>query len=138
MKRGNISNQAAFICAIDWRVLMETNFLKSSWRLLFSSGSLKERIRRALPLRKGAKSWLERCWETRFCVVTVGLNELLQKGVEIALGDLVAEFEHFETQGEVSTWLRQTPQVYRVYTADSALLGMDSVTKKHSGWSEKP
>lgn len=141
MRRGELSCQPQPVCGLDWRILIEPKypdawFAKYLPALPLQAG-FEKTARALLPLRSGAKGWLERNWETRFCVVAVGVPDLI--GVlGMVLEDRVAEIEHFENPGALRTWLRQNPQVYRVLTADLALIGLDGIALPFSGWAQTP
>lgn len=140
MLRGELSSRPQPICAVDWRILVEPRYPEGWFRkmipqLLLQAG-FESRMRALLPMKKGARRWLERNFETRFCAIVVGSEEILPS-IEMVLADHVAEFEFFDDPGELRTWLRQTPEVYRLYTNDPALLGIDDTTRPHSGWNEK-
>jgi hypothetical protein len=144
MLRGDISNQPAPICAIDWRVLMQPKDEIKDWLSLLNllaPGKIgfTDRVEKAFPLRKGAKEWLERCWETRFCVVIVGERGTMKVIVREVLNKYIADGAYFESLTELRRWLETTPEVYRCYTNDTGWLSVfDDTVRVHSGWNEKP
>ena len=140
MRKGELTTRPQPVCAVDYRILVEPKygygwFTHNLPQMLWAAG-MEDRIRRLLPIRKGAKWWLERNWEHRFCAVTVA-QPLLIPSIKLVLGDYVAEFEHFADPGELSVWLRQTPEVESFYTVDPALLGLDERIRPFHGWGEK-
>jgi len=140
MQRGELSNRPAAICGVDYRVLLDIRF-PYGWFLvkvpeLLLSKHFEGMMREALPWRVGARGWLERNWERRFASVSVGVP-LLAPAIDMILGDYIAEQYHFDTVQDFRQWVRITPQVYRVFTEDAALLGLDNITSRLSGWTEK-
>lgn len=141
MKKGELSNRPAAICAVDYKILLDEKreyawFVKKIPELLLHK-SFETLMKRALPIKKGARFWIETAMEEhRVVAISVGVP-LLARAIDMVLGDYVVETFHFDDQHEFRLWLRQTPQVYRVFTNDSRLLGLDGITAPHSGWSEK-
>jgi hypothetical protein len=140
MLRGEFSNRPAAICGIDYRVLIEERqeyswFIKKVPELLLHK-SFETVMKRALPVKKGAKGWLETNTENRIVVFSVGVP-LLERALDMVIGDYVAETYHFYDKAEFRFWLRQTPHVYKVYTNDFGLIGLEGITVRHSGWSER-
>jgi hypothetical protein len=141
MLRGELSNRPAAICAVDYKILIDEKreyawFVKKIPELLLHK-SFETLMKRALPIKKGARSWIDSAIEEhRVVAISVGVP-LLARAIDMVLGDYVVETFHFDDQHEFRLWLRQTPQVYKVFTNDSRLLGLDGITTAHSGWSEK-
>jgi hypothetical protein len=141
MLKGEISNRPAAICAVDYKILLDEKreyawFVKKIPELLLHK-SFETLMKRALPIKSGARAWIENAVEEhRVVALSVGVP-LLARAIDMILGDYVVETFHFDDPPEFRLWLRQTPQVYKVFTNDTRLLGIDSVTTPHSGWSEK-
>jgi hypothetical protein len=140
MLRGELSNQPAAICAIDYRILLDTKkpmvwFAKTIPNLI-NSTRFENAMKKALPLKQGAALWLDRNWERRFAVISVGVSSL-GRAIDMVLGDYLAEGYHFEDRNEFRRWILETKQLYKVYTNDPLLLGMDEIIQRHTGWYEK-
>lgn len=138
MKRGDLSNRSAPICAIDWRVLLESprGPIGALFTRLMLEANFEEQIKKMLPIREGAIRWLERTYEVRVLVFSVQV-ESLAPAIELVLGDHAAEFDHFEDTPEFLTWLRSNSQVYRAYTSDRNLTTLDGAVQLFSGWNQK-
>ncbi len=140
MLRGELSNRPAGICGVDYRILLEEKkayswFIKYMPELL-THKSFETRMKNALPFKPGAKAWLESNWEKRLVGVTVGVP-LLARAVDMLLGGYLSGVEHFDDRYEYRSWIQCTPQVYKVYTEDSALVGLYEVTTMFNGWHER-
>jgi hypothetical protein len=140
MLRGELSNRPAGICGVDYRILLREQkayawFVKFVPELLLHK-SFETRMRNALPFKPGAKAWLETNWEKRLVAVSVGVP-LLTRAIEMVLGDYLAEVHHFDDRYEYQAWIRRTPQVYKVFTEDPALIGLRGITVPFNGWHER-
>jgi len=122
MRRGELTNAPAPVLAVDWRVLVDA---RPAW------GGLSRRYE----LRDGARGWLERNWKVRVCVLVDG-GETQFKEVKKILRDLVAEFASIPIPQEFRIWMRRTPHIFRLYTNDRALLGLDDTVRLFPGWHE--
>lgn len=141
MFRGDISNAPDHICAIDYAIFIDDSKYTGAWYKHFFakcmvSTDFEGLVKRALPIRPGAIEWIERNFERRIVVVSFGSPEL-ERAVLIVLEDHVGEFRHFNTRDELRIWLKQTPQVYRLFTNNPLLLGADEVTASFSFWNER-
>jgi hypothetical protein len=125
--RGELSNRAAPIIAIDGKILLEQKQKKFQ---VFRKVEMK--------LLDGAKGWLERTWQARICVVVIG-KKAEQEAAKILLQDLVPEIEFFERIADLWAWLGRNPQIVRFYTNDSYLQRINSGinVQRHSGWNQK-
>lgn len=140
MLRGELSNRPAAICGIDYQILLDVQssyawFVEKVPELLVSK-FFERTMRRALPWRDGAKLWLEYNSDKRLVGIAVGVP-LLIRALEMVLGDYLIEVYHFNSPAEFHQWIRCTPQVFRVYSNDPAMLSLDEVTQPHQGWTEK-
>jgi len=140
MLRGELSNQPAAICAIDYRIILDTKkplewFAKKVDTALFSK-SFESAIKRFLPWKKHAKLWLERNWERRLVVFSVGVP-MLERAIEMVVGDYIVECYHFRDKYEFRAWIYITKQLYKVYTNDPELLGLDEIIQQHKNWLER-
>ena len=141
MLRGDLSNRPAAICGVDYRILIDEKkeyawFVKKIPELLLHKG-FETLMKRALPMKRGARSWIEtNLLEHRIVALSVGVP-LLARALDMVLGDYVVETFHFDDPSEFRTWLRHTPQVYKVFTNDQRLLGMDGITVPHNNWGDK-
>jgi hypothetical protein len=140
MLRGEFSNRPAAICGVDYRILIDEQqayswFVKKVPELLLHK-SFETIMKRALPVKKGAKGWLDNNTENRIVVFSVGVP-LLERALDMVIGDYVAETFHFYDTGDFRSWVQQTQAVFKVYTNDSSLIGLEGITVRHSGWSER-
>lgn len=139
MLRGEISNRAAAICGVDYRILVEEKrsykwFIKNIPELMFTKRFERVMIN-ALPMKEGATSWLERNRDRRIVSISIGVP-FLARTLDMVLGDYIAESYHFDDRDEFRMWLNQNTQVYRVYTNDVELLSLGDVIIPHSNWNE--
>jgi len=104
---------------------------------MLMAGDFEKAASYFLHWRHGAKSWLNRNWETRFMMVSINLVELAPL-IDLIVCDVVAEITHFSTRDDFREWLPQNPEIYRVFTNDDALIGLDGITRRFNRWSEKP
>lgn len=138
MRRGELSNRSAPVCAVDWRVLLESP--KGPVGHLFTQMMLgvgfEEQVRKMLPIRDGAVRWLERAYEARVSVFSIGVEELAP-AIDLVLHDLVVEIEHFSERHDFLLWMKQNPQVAQAFTVDRSLVTLDGSVKLFSGWNQK-
>ena len=138
MLRGELSNKPLAICAVDYRVLLDQKksylwFIKNVPELLLHK-SYENTMRKALPWKKHAELWLERQFERRIAVISVGVP-LVSRAIDMVVGDAgVAETYHHESPAEFREWIRFTRQLYRVFTDDPVLLGLDEIMTPFPGW----
>jgi len=140
MLRGELSNRPQAIIGVDYRILLDVKksyewFLVKIPELLLDK-RFERTMRKALVIRKDAVDWLQSNWERRFVIITVGC-EVLAPAVDMVLGDYLAESYHFLNVQDFRHWLVITKQVYRVYTNDPLLLGLDEIVQPHSGFAER-
>jgi hypothetical protein len=141
MKRGELSNRPAAICGVDYRILIEERkeyswFVKKIPELLLHK-SFETLMKRALPMKRGARGWIETALEQhRIVAISVGVP-LIARALDMVLGDYVVDTYHFDDRQEFRLWLRQTPQVYKVFTNDPELMGLDGIAVPHANWGEK-
>ena len=140
MLRGEISNRAAAIIALDYRILLDVNrpytwFLRKVPELIMHK-SFENTMNKALPWRPGAKLWLESYWEFRFAVFTVGVPTIA-RAVDMIVGSHIIETFHFEDRYEFNRWSRITRAIGKIYTNDPELLGLDDLIQPHSGWTQE-
>jgi len=140
MLRGELSNRPQAIIGVDYRILLEIN-MPYGWFLvkipeLLLDKRFENTMRKNIVVKDGAVDWIQSNWERRFATVTVGC-EVLAPAIDMILGDYIAESYHFLEVQDFRQWLRITQQVYRVYTNDPVLLGLDEITQPHSGWVER-
>lgn len=140
MLRGEISNRAAAIIALDYRILLEERrpyvwFLQKVPELLLHKG-FESAMHKALPWRGGARLWLESYWEYRFAVFTVEVP-VISRAIDMIVGSHIIETFHFEDRYEFRRWSRITRAIGRIFTNDPLLLGMDDLIQPHSGWTQE-
>lgn len=140
MLRGDISNRAAAIIAVDYRILIDEQrpYLWLAQRvpdLLLSKG-FEASMNRALPWRPGARLWVEAFPEYRIAAFTVGVP-IISRAIEMILGSHIAEVYHFDNRHEFRNWSKITGAIGRIYTNDPQLLGLDEIIQPHSGWSQE-
>lgn len=140
MRRGDLSNQPAPICAVDFKVLIESKYgygwFKSAIPGLLLRGGFESTMKASLPWKQGALMWLERNWERRFMIISVAVPDIVP-AIDIVALEKVAETEHFSEPGDLRTWMLQTPEVYRLITNDPALLGLDDIIRPFGSWADK-
>lgn len=141
MLRGNLSTRPQPICAIDFRLLLDAPYgygqVGKRLPAMLLAGDFDKAASYFLPWRPGAKRWLQRNWSTRFMVVSINLVELAPL-IDMIFEDVVAETTHFSTREDLREWLPQTPEVYRLFTNDTAIISLDGITRRFNRWSEKP
>jgi hypothetical protein len=127
MYRGELSNRAAPMILVDWRILLEEK--KKAFQVLRT---------REYEYKDGAYGWIDRTLDVRICVAIIGKKSKVKGAVELLL-ERVAEVEVFENASELWTWLFRNPQVVKFYTNDSSLRRMsyDGLVSSHSGWNQK-
>lgn len=139
MRRGELSSSSAPVCAVDWRVLLESR-VGDGWLgklaiQALAQSNMEAFMLRALRLRPGAKAWIERLAPIRILVFSVGVPEAAP-AIDLVLRDVVAEMEHFGDRDDFRMWLKQNPQVYRAFTNDRSLANLDGTVRLFAGWSE--
>lgn len=140
MKRGELSFQSAPVCAVDWRVLLQSS-VGEGWLgklaiQALAQSNMEAFMRRSLRFREGARGWLERVDRARILVFSVGLPEAAP-AIDLVLADRVSETEHFGTRDDFRVWMKRNPQVYRAFTDDSDLVTLDGTVRRFGGWSER-
>lgn len=115
MLKGDISRQPALICCVDYRIL-----IKGKYRL---------------KLRDGARDWILRNWETYFAVFSVGKR--FDRRAEKLVEEFIPEYYRFSTPEKFRHWISlNVERLFRVYTNDPALLGLDELIQRHTDWIE--
>lgn len=138
MKRGELSNRSAPICAVDWRVLLErpTGPVGALFTRLLLEANFQSQVKKMLPIRDGAVRWIERTHEVRLLVFSIQA-EALAPAIETVLSDHVAEFEHFEHPADFLMWVRANSQIVVAYTSDRNLVTLDGAVQRFSGWNQR-
>lgn len=121
MLKGDISNEPALLCMVDYKILTE------------------KKIR--LSLKKGAEDWIRKNWGIRFGVFIVHspgkLRFLLERRVRSLVRDFIPEVWFFDSKEEFRNWIQlNIDRVVRIYTNEQALLGIEDFIRPHKGWSE--
>jgi hypothetical protein len=139
--KGTLSGKPLQICALDYRILFEERkpyswFVKMVPKLLTSMRFERQMIS-ALAWRPGAEEWLKKNWERyQLAVISVGVP-MLSRPIDMIIGDYTSDGFHFDDVYEFRRFLNVHRGLYRVYTNDATMLGLDEVTQPFKGWEVK-
>jgi len=142
MLRGQISAESAPVIGIDYRLLVDVSrsynwFQWAIPRLLLEAG-FEDAMRKLLPIYPGVVSWLENLvYRQGRQPLAIALEvPLLRGGLDLVLGELVSQIEHFDTITEFREWVRVYNRMAVLYTGDPLLLAMDGqdLAIRSSSW----
>ena len=122
MRRGNLTNEPAPIVAVDWRILVRSSSFFSGFRT-------------KLEIIDGAREWIERNWDYRFCGVVIGERKLGRRIITV-LEHLLAETKYVDNAADLRVWLKRNPEIVCMYTPDVTLTTLDGVIRPFHGWHE--
>lgn len=134
MYKGDLSRQPALICCLDYRLLFEIH--ENAFSRWFPGTLLHRVTQRPLKLKTEARDWVFRNWDVYFCVFAIGAK-FLEKQI-IRKTKFIPEFYGFDDHESFRIWVSlNVERLFRIYTNDKVLLGLDELIQEHSGWTEE-
>lgn len=139
MLKGLLSNEPAPAIWVDYRILVDSKFdyqgFVSKYAQILMQVSLEKFAPTMFVLKKDVKTWAWNNSKFRIEPYSVGVP-LWSALIEQVLEDLFPEVHCFEEVHQLQSAVQRNRHIIAVYSKDGALLGLDSIYRHFTGWSE--